>query len=503
MKTTTFFKNATMFLTAATITACSSDLGVYDASSMEQQTKQTYAENFARKYADVNMNQSWDYSHKQSDFRIAGAASQARTRAGEGKFSMGGWYEVDNNTLSWMHEQLVEGQNHTNLGRPFYMKAPGNDFTIVPIYQGQAGAMWNLHVVVDGVDYKVWEKINFASLGGTEPAEGERAEQNETKEGTIQIKDADNDQWHNLHGQWFDWGYGHWNSLYNTDGTDRWTPDWSGRNNVTAVRSRSYTFTGFPLGTEMYFYLEITVDGNGEENGVYMYRNEVGAHMSSLKGMMLALTDCPVPANLTGQEAMIVGCEDADQEASDWDMNDLVLLVYGEHIPQPIEIEEGQSIEDVKTVRYMIEDLGATDDFDFNDVVVDMLEIRTIKPTYTTYSDKTVTTWTETGVRQEAVIRHLGGTLPFTLTIGNTTLPEMGGQSTFQTSPNSVFDVTGWSMDRHNISVQVRQKANAEVYNHVTFPKAGEAPMIIAVDPTQDWMSERKSVPSSWFYIPE
>ena len=38
--------------------------------------------------------------------------------------------------------------------------------------------------------------------------------------------------------------------------------------------------------------------------------------------------------------------------------------------------------------------------------------------------------------------------------------------------------------------------------NEIKFPKAGTAPMIIAVDPTQTWMSERQSVPESWFYIP-
>jgi hypothetical protein len=34
----------------------------------------------------------------------------------------------------------------------------------------------------------------------------------------------------------------------------------------------------------------------------------------------------------------------------------------------------------------------------------------------------------------------------------------------------------------------------------IKFPKVGEAPMMIAVDPTQKWMGERVSVPSEWFY---
>jgi hypothetical protein len=69
--------------------------------------------------------------------------------------------------------------------------------------------------------------------------------------------------------------------------------------------------------------------------------------------------------------------------------------------------------------------------------------------------------------------------------------------------PDEVYDVTGWDKNTHNISVQVRQKENVDgVYNNVKFPKAGETPMIIAVEPTQAWMQERQSVPEEWFYVP-
>ena len=267
-------KTMLMALVATSMVACSNNQDVFDGGAIEKTAKQSYAENFAKKYPNVDMNQNWDFSSKQSDYRIA-SGNKAHTRAGEGGITTGSWYEVDNNTLAWMHEQLVEGQDNRKLGNPFYMTVPGNDFTIIPIYQGQAGAMWNLHVVVDGVDYLVWEKINKTSLGGSD-----ENVQDETKTGTIQIKDLDNDEWHNLHGQWYDWGYGHWNSLYNTDGTDRWTPDWSEKNQVTAVRSTPYTFHDFPVGAEMYFYLDVTVSGSGEWDGKYHEINNVGAHES-------------------------------------------------------------------------------------------------------------------------------------------------------------------------------------------------------------------------------
>ena len=474
-------KTMMMVIAASSMVACTKNADLFDSSAIEQNAKATYAENFTKKYPNVDLNQSWDFSTKQSDYRL-GSGNKARTRAGEGGITKGSWYEVDNNTLSWMHKQLVEGQDNRKLGNPFYMTVPGNDFTIIPIYQGQAGAMWNLHVVVDGVDYLVWEKSN-----------------SEIQKGDIQIKDGDSNEWHNLHGGGQSWET--WNSLYNTDGSDKWLAD-GNPNLVTAVRSIPFTFHDFRVGAEMYFYLDVTVSGSAEWGGKYHEINNVGAHESSLKGQMLALQDVPRPANIAeDNEVMIIGCEDADLKDSDWDCNDIVFLVYGKTVPKPIKIEEGKEIEEVKTVRYMIEDLGATDDFDFNDIVVDVTEIRTISPTYT---NGVVTKWNEKGKRQEAVIRHLGGRLPFILKIGNKEYAA-GGQDTFQTSPDlKLDDVTGWTglTGDHNISIQVQQKDNNGVYNNVKFPKAGEAPMIIAVDPSQGWMTERQSVPADWFYIP-
>ena len=473
-------KTVMMALVTTTMVACSNNQDVFDGGAIEKTAKQSYAENFAKKYPNVNINQNWDFSSKQSDYRL-GSKNKAHTRAGEGAITTGSWYEVDNNTLAWMHEQLVEGVDNRSLGNPFYMTVPGNDFTIIPIYQGQAGAMWNLHVVVDGVDYLVWEKSN-----------------SEIQKGDIQIKDGDSDEWHNLHGGGQSWET--WNSLYNTDGSDKWLAD-GNQNLVTAVRSIPYTFHDFPVGAEMYFYLDVTVSGSGDWNGKYHEINNVGAHESSLKGQMLALQDVPRPANIAeDNEVMIIGCEDADLKDSDWDCNDVVFLVYGKTVPKPIKIEEGDEIEEVKTVRYMIEDLGSTDDFDFNDIVVDVTEIRTISPTYT---NGVVTAWNEKGKRQEAIVRHLGGTLPFVLKIGNKEYAA-GGQDTFQTSPDlKLDDVTGWTglNGAHNVSIEVEQK-NSEGVFKVQFPKAGEAPMIIAVDPSQGWMTERQSVPADWFYIP-
>ena len=139
--------------------------------------------------------------------------------------------------------------------------------------------------------------------------------------------------------------------------------------------------------------------------------------------------------------------------------------------------------------RYMVEDLGSIGDFDFNDIVVDIRD---------------------NGVKQYAKVRAMGGTLNFTLKIGNTVWSKEDAGFNVLTmynteNPNysydyfeAEFEVEGWSPDRNNISVTVN-KMNSEGTLVIPFPKKGDVPMIIAFDPTMNWMVERESIPATWF----
>lgn len=442
---------------ALILTACSSH-DLYDPEKVENLTKESYSENFVKAYPNVNLNRSWDLSHKQTAYMLPSSTSSqhAATRAQSYTVTPGEAYEVDNSTLQWLKNKLVEQRNNSALGSPFYMKVPDNGFTIVPIYQGRANLIWELHAVIDGVDVKVWEKSQDLWL---------KTKANQTD--WTRVYDITNDE------------------LY------RCTL------NATSVKATTYTFNNLPAGADMYFYLLVTSCKQGKEKE---YKDFIGRQQSSLNGMMLALKDCPRPANIDeDNEVMIIGCEDVDTKKSDWDMNDVVFMVYGKpYVPQPLTIEEGTPITKKTTVRYLIEDLGSTDDFDFNDIVIDVSDVWTSTPKYT---NGILTSWTDTDFHQEAVIRHLGGTLPFILKIGDTELPEMQGE--LDVDVNQVFPVTGWDKDAHNIGVKVRSAQSKTIYNNVVFPKAGEAPMILAVDPTVEWMEERSCVPESWFYIPE
>lgn len=450
-------KVALVMLAALSLAACQNK-DLYDEQAKEKDTKAQYAANFVEKYSNVSLNQSWDFSNKNEAYSLPTSGQNARRapRAADYQLTKGGEYEVDNATLTWMKGKLKDGNDNRSLGKPFYMKTPGNSFTIVPIFQGQASSVWELHAVIDGVDFKVWEKGQ-----------------------DVWIKKNANSDWQTVESV-------STNELYkNTE-------------NAAAVKARTYTFSNVPVDVEMYFYLTITKVTNSK------YNYTLNSQMSSLNGMMLSIKDCPRPANIDeDNQVMIIGCEDVYDNPSkgvksDNDMNDVVFMIYGKpEVPGIIEITEETTIERKSTVRYMIEDLGSTNDFDFNDIVVDVSEIQS---SHAVFTNGILTGWTDSGKRQEAVIRHLGGTLPFVLTIGNTELAEHVG--VLGADIEEKYEVSGWDKNLHNIGVKVKQAENTTVYNNVVFPKAGEAPMIIAVEPTQAWMTERQSVPDTWFYIP-
>ena len=159
-----------------------------------------------------------------------------------------------------------------------------------------------------------------------------------------------------------------------------------------------------------------------------------------------------------------------------------------------------KNVDPVKPIakRYFIEDLGSKDDFDFNDIVVDVIQ--------------------DLQGNQKAIIRAMGGTLDFTLKIGDTewTKSVDGVTAGYKTSTmyntqgdivwNKVlaeFPVTGWNPATNNISVQVKSIASNNVIITIPFPKVGEVPMIIAFDTVVDWQKERESLPENWWTIQE
>ena len=207
---------------------------------------------------------------------------------------------------------------------------------------------------------------------------------------------------------------------------------------------------------------------------------------------------------------------------SDYDYNDLVLLIISDEIETT---EEDYYAAKTVKKRYMVEDLGTTDDIDFNDMVVDIEDTKWYHYVVTK-ENGVVKSVTETEVpdgdathtnTQKAIIRAMGGTLDFDFKIGGKVVfTKSTSQYTVGTMYNTTRDhinysnvmwegtVSGWNPTENNVSFTVYKKGVAggtsgEVgtYN-IVFPNLGEVPYIIAFDIKKEWRDERHPICKKW-----
>lgn len=300
-----------------------------------------------------------------------------------------------------------------------------------------------------------------------------------------------------------------------------------------AIKLKQNAFSGGNFS----MYLNITTS-----NSEYANR----ANQASTAGQMLALTELNTNSGYLAsvlaalQDAygsedykfMFLGCEDANTNKVDWDMNDIVFLLVGEELPE-IHSKDDKIIKK----RYMIEDLGSSYDFDFNDIVVDVTEV-------TKYNDDA--TNTIKSITQTAELKHLCGTIPFQIGFGSGSdiywFPIMPGQnggaqqggdgytptgdsySTMLNATNNLYQNGKhyWDPNNNNIYVRVWPSA-AEALPEGTdgswsdeqkekflgvlgsttfaFPTTGECPYIIATNQNVQWMKELITIPTSWFTV--
>ena len=472
------YLTASVSVLGLAFTACSHD-DFIDEIAPVNYLKAEYATNFEKKYGKIDPNQSWDFTTSQTHYRLPSSGSAVRTRGGSGITPELSIIEVEKDVLNWMYTEMPKGKNNQGKGKAFYMTVPNNAFTIAPIYQGCASYYWELWMNVDGVDYKVWWK-------------GEKFSYKETETST---------SWTNL-----------------GTGTDGLAKDNNGKFPYYAVQAPAYTFTNLPVGKAMSFYLKVWTSLSAYQNNLVNPNQNKPTCLYSTdinNCKMISLTQAIKPAAVPeGYDVTIIGCEDG----KDTDFEDLVFMVYGKPVPPTERVKE---IESYETKRYMMEDLGTTDDFDFNDVVVDVQYNRkkiTIKYEVTADNeDGDEIGRTEESLPDQAIVRATGGTIDFTLEIGTTTwtkskyktATEMwntgwGGATIDHTAVlDKPFEVSGYIPGNNNISVTVVDRGTSGQVKTIKFPKKGEAPMIIAVDEDQYWMKERSSVPDTWFTIPE
>lgn len=466
-----------------------------------------YSNNFEQKYGKVAPNQSWDLTTvamRNRGMVRSKAPNYAATRVGgnctgtpmpgttlipqgDSRTIVDGnntitWYDVQSQTLSFLDE-LKEGWDNRWKGRSFVLSEPSECFYIIPIYQGEAGMKWDLHLVTGNKDYVIWKKSEGLKYWSNN--------NNAWEQLTEVDAHYDSDDANHTSSQINE-------NKYNTIGK--------------TIQATPIKIDNTKLQGDFYFYLDVTQGMAGRDdydsankaetdmklsNGSWKYYAYTGSKQTSINGMMLALnTTAPTNLGSLGTKAIIIGCEDSDLDDSDWDMNDVVFMVVGNSLP---------AVKEVTKKRYMIEDLGSTSDFDFNDIVVDVTEEKVVMN-----ADGSSVSGSET--TQYAEIKHLCGTLPFKLKIGNMTFNSgnaiegkgggADGTNGYNTTTEDLstwarLNITdkSWNPTTNNVSIEVLVRgekwhdAGSQVFTS-SMPENGDIPKIVAVDQTAEWTKE-------------
>ncbi len=460
------FKTLVGALAVLSLASCSKN-DVFDAQQAAAneiaQKKTTFENNFVAKYGQVAPTQSWDFSTNQQRLGTRGY-SEVKTQIVNGLEFNPTYDVVEKNSKLYLEnrkfgknqaiydnviKQLPDAKEHK--GNQATLVAPSNSFTIYPI-SAQGAWTHDLYVKVgDAAPVKVysktWTDYSRPYVNGD----------------VISAK------------AW---------AVYKTE------RDWWGNYIVDHYEYEATSSTVMPglyieapIGTPIEIYLDNVKNGDtkkpsvGTSTGNVIYVDGKGA----------------VPEGVEIREDAIikyVGIED-QANLGDKDYNDIVLAIVGNpDVPEEIIIENNEYQVPVSlTKRYMMEDLGSTDDFDFNDVVVDVTETTVYTHKVTIVNGvKTADDVIDTKKSQKAVVRHLGGIYPFVLKVGDTTF-ELGGKESFDTDVEIEKDVTGWDPALNNVSVKVKESESKMYTNE--FPTTGAFPMMFACDPSVKWYDEK------------
>jgi hypothetical protein len=475
---------ALAFGTVLNFMSCSKEMTTI---TYEDVQKQTYAANFVAKYGEIKSDQSWDFSTGDRMLATRGFTAIKTQVLDQGidfgdvsniqsvvkdsrwhhtEIQIPGNVEKNAQLLNAMVKALPEAKAKT--GNPAVLVAPSNGFYIFPFFSGGCLTYDLMVKVGDEEPVKVFSKdwINFQTINGM-PKDNVYADG-----GTVNMKGV---------------------------------------------------YIEAPVGTRVEVYIDNIFCHTSAAGNAYEKPFPSPAGTTNGRAIYVELDEDVMP-ELDGIElkenavVKYIGIEDIAEGRpngmnSDSDFNDVVLAVVGNpDVPQEKVITKDRyEVKTCKTKRYMIEDLGATDDFDFNDVVVDVedytVEIHQVtRENGVIKTDEVIET---TSAPSQAIIRAMGGTIDFELTIGETKWVKSENNFDVKTMYNTqgdvdynkelaVFEVKGYDYNANNVGIRV--KGQDGLLFDIKFPKAGEAPMIIAVDPSQQWMKERVSVPSEWFY---
>ena len=468
----------------------------YEPYTREEVFKGAYARNFIRTFGAIDPDMSWDFT----DGRLRGKRP-VQTRAGEDDLAaltdQDGWFYVDTD----LYKQVTSRNKTTDITDKSFAFLIGENanFALFPVfltssYTGKIN--WSLQMLVDNqnvlsssdTDYPGWKMGKNVEV--------------RSKEG----------------GSW---------GVFQTTSTCR-------EFGLRAKPIIHYTNDG---GKKlMHLALHISPDNLDIEQYAIPESQQ-----SSLHCQMRILDDPQLTGFENNLQTLFVACEAADIEGIspiEKRYRSLVLMIVGPSIPQVIYLRkdnEGKEWIDYEgnAKRYMIEDLGSASDFDFNDVVVDVVQASSAQVLINQESHRGTNAKLTTAMLGEtqaqethATIRYLCGTRPFRLSVGDysfgrvtdptdreLTRKQLMGEATEEEAsyyrgaeeimgwePNVQAFIPSWDPTSNRVSIEVWPNESTDVRQggwRAQFPGMGEVPYIMALPTCTRW-SEEGVLFSSW-----
>ena len=425
-------KGMAVLCTSAAFVACSHDLSVNE-DAIVNNVKNEYNAAFIKKYGEVDPNQSWDFT---------GYAAKARTRAGESQIGM-----------DW---KLTGYANNERYGMTVKNMKDIIEADIVEIKEKVASvdAVKFDYTYSKGFLYPVVSHGTYAEDGtnydsyelGAEYTVGSEttATRNVIPSSVTACKDYKKDFWFTYKGY--------------------------GKSKISDVRSA--TFDNWRNIN--------TLSLINADNARWF----VGAKASGESGFTRRTVEyCKIFTVASGRQYICFSCNGND------DYSDLICLMKEFSWTKKEEPRAWGK-------RYMVEDMGRIGDFDFNDIVFDVVQL----------ADGS----------QKCYVRALGGTINVTIKVGNTTwqkennkIIDANGEEVdavvtkmYNTTPPTEewilaeFPVKDWDPEDNNVTVTVYTNGQNGTFfpMPVNFPKKGDIPMMVAVNVTKMWMYEQKNI---------
>lgn len=487
--------------------------------------RHAYEDNFVKNYGEVNPNQTWDFSSYAKRYKLNGALTRATmdddtyksiaTIVADEK----NYYQVPSDLSTFITNRFPEHQDNASKTQAFTLMADkACSFEVAYVYQGRSEPDYDLYYAIYNLNDHSLTKTKIFSKGNVYVS----------NDGTS----------------------------YEELGTTWGVSDAPSTMDYSYVRTETERID-VPANSFVYFYIKIT-DTSTRQSGTQdnPQFGWIGDELASIDDPhTIGLVPITTPANIKAvdpsYEAYLLAVDDfcltclenniiTENHQDFQDFNDVLFLIAG-NIPEPSTVEPGV-IKTTISKRYMIEDLYAYD-YDFNDIVVDATQLTTMHylfyhPTKTNPNGRFEIQSDQTTVEQSATMKHLCGTLPFQITLGNytfgkvtdptnedQTMAQLNGTATTSTTTPAGTKVNGWEPDftvedqqnqpigwvpsENNISASIITEKGTNTKDGLwpgewtgawtsQFPAAGDVPYIIAVDQTVNWRDEEVSIPKEW-----